>query len=577
MLSALVTAGLAAALGFTILSGGSASAAETNVAPSATATASSSYSGYSPAAVKDGVVSGYPTDASKEWASNGQGVGAWLRLTWSSAQTLGKVVLYDRPNNVDQATSGTLTFSDGSSAAVGALVNNASSGTTVTFSSRSVTWVQFTVNSVKANTASVGLAEFEAYTASGGPTSSPTASPTATPTATPTTPPTTPPPGTCATYRICVVSPTPGTTVTGSTVIKIYAPGMLNLACRAWHQPDSVNPAPGGYDSWFAILPPNPTTGYTECTFPAADYPRGPMNLVISAWDTPAGNPNYTHQDVLYLALFNSAGVSWKENAPAAPAQAAGMTLAYLDDFTGPISTSRSGAGATYASTGPYDPTGAEFGDAIFADQSSSENPFAVVDSKYLRIRGHKAAPGFVDPKGWGRTYVGGMLSSLRADGTGFATQYGYFEARILAPGGYGPWPAFWIVSKNRVTEGTTTPSAELDIVEMHAQSASMKRSSRADHCWRCNPDTHVNNVTESFPIGGDSGLTWHLFGAKVTPTEVIYYVDNVEVWRRPTSNPAKGDMFFMIDLAMGSGFPIDLSRQGNQADMWVDYVRVYH
>ncbi|MDQ7911219.1 glycoside hydrolase family 16 protein [Phytohabitans sp. ZYX-F-186] len=541
--------------------------ADTNIAASATATASSTYSGYSVNAIKDGVVAGYPADASKEWASNGQKVGAWARLTWSSAQSVTSVVLFDRPNTADQVTSGTLTFSDGSSLPVGALVNNASSGTTVSFAAKTVTWVQLTVDSVKSTTANVGLAEFEVYGGS-GPSPSPT-------TATPTTPPpTSPPPGTCTQYRICVVSPAYGSTVTGNTVITIYAPGMQNLACRAWHQPDANNSSPNGYDSWFAILPPDPVTGLTQCTFPASQYPHGPTNLQVSAWDSPAGNPNYTKEDHVYWSLYNDVGVSWNEGVPAAPPQAAGMSVAYLEDFSGPLSTSRTGAGATYASTGPYDPTGAEFGDAIFAEQSSSENPFAILENEYLRIRGHKAAPGFPDPKGWGRTYVGGMLSSLRTDGTGFATTYGYFEARIKAPGGYGPWPAFWVIGKNRVTEGLV-PSAELDAVELHAQSTNMKRSSRAVHCWRCNPDFHQSHVLTSYGFG-DSGNAWHLYGVKVTSTDVIYYLDNVEVWRMPTPAPAHGDMFFMVDLAMGSGFPIDLSYQDNKADMYVDYVRVF-
>ena len=33
---------------------------------------------------------------------------------------------------------------------------------------------------------------------------------------------------------------------------------------------------------------------------------------------------------------------------------------------------------------------------------------------------------------------------------------------------------------------------------------------------------------------------------------------------------------FFMIDLATGGGWPVDLSRYNGVADMYVDYVRVY-
>jgi hypothetical protein len=33
---------------------------------------------------------------------------------------------------------------------------------------------------------------------------------------------------------------------------------------------------------------------------------------------------------------------------------------------------------------------------------------------------------------------------------------------------------------------------------------------------------------------------------------------------------------FFLINLATGGGWPVDLSRYGGIADMYVDYVRVY-
>ncbi len=58
----------------------------------------------------DGVIDGYPGDYTKEWATNGQGAGAWLKLTWSSIYVVDKVILYDRPNANDQILSATLTF-----------------------------------------------------------------------------------------------------------------------------------------------------------------------------------------------------------------------------------------------------------------------------------------------------------------------------------------------------------------------------------------------------------------------------------------------------------------------------------
>ena len=130
----------------------------------ATATASSQNSADGQTAAKaiDGSPLGYPADYSKEWVSARQGAGAWLQVTWPSAVTVERVVLYDRPNLSDQITSGTLTFSNGLSVSVGALSNDGAA-VPVSFSSRSVTWVRLTVDSVRAGTSNVGLAELEAW------------------------------------------------------------------------------------------------------------------------------------------------------------------------------------------------------------------------------------------------------------------------------------------------------------------------------------------------------------------------------------------------------------------------------
>jgi LmbE family N-acetylglucosaminyl deacetylase len=135
-----------------------------NLALLATATASSQNTGTGQTANKaiDGVIDGYPGDYTKEWATVGGRIGSWLKLTWTSAQTVGKIVLYDRPNTNDQITGGNIQFSDGSSIAVGSL-NNDSSPTTLTFSARTITSLQLNITSVSATTQNVGLAEIQVY------------------------------------------------------------------------------------------------------------------------------------------------------------------------------------------------------------------------------------------------------------------------------------------------------------------------------------------------------------------------------------------------------------------------------
>ncbi|QGQ99051.1 hypothetical protein EHS13_31330 [Paenibacillus psychroresistens] len=143
-----------------------------SIASSATFTASSEFSAaYAKTKAADGIIGVHD---SGEWASAGETT-PWITLTWSSSKTINNIKLYDRPNSTDTINAGTLSFSDGSAIAVGAL-DNAGAMKDVSFSNKTVTWVKFTVTSGAGT--NVGLSEIQVYSGSG-------ATPTPTPTPTP--------------------------------------------------------------------------------------------------------------------------------------------------------------------------------------------------------------------------------------------------------------------------------------------------------------------------------------------------------------------------------------------------------
>jgi hypothetical protein len=134
-----------------------------DLAHSATATFSS-IEQPSTIGIADKIVGGYPGDRTQEWSTKAEKVGAWTKLTWPTAQTIGSVVIFDRINPNDQVTGGTLTFDDGSTVTVGALANDASTGgNAVHFAARTTKSVTFTVTSVSGTTENVGLAEMGVY------------------------------------------------------------------------------------------------------------------------------------------------------------------------------------------------------------------------------------------------------------------------------------------------------------------------------------------------------------------------------------------------------------------------------
>ncbi|KAM0756596.1 hypothetical protein T439DRAFT_376762 [Meredithblackwellia eburnea MCA 4105] len=114
----------------------------------------------------DGYIGGYTDDGTgdqtTEWSSNHEGAGATLKLTFASQVSIGKVVLYDRPNAEDQVIGGTLTFDDGSVVLVPTLTNDGSA-VPLYFDPVNTTSLLFEVTSVSSSTSNIGLSEIQVY------------------------------------------------------------------------------------------------------------------------------------------------------------------------------------------------------------------------------------------------------------------------------------------------------------------------------------------------------------------------------------------------------------------------------
>ncbi|MCX6877839.1 MAG: hypothetical protein NTW21_29110 [Verrucomicrobia bacterium] len=111
---------------------------------------------FSPALAVDGICGEHEHG---EWASQGEQK-PWLRLNWSATKAINRINLYDRPNGVDDANGGTLSFSDGSTIAVTGIPKDGMVKE-VTFSDKTVTWVEFKVTGgIGAN---VGLSEIQVF------------------------------------------------------------------------------------------------------------------------------------------------------------------------------------------------------------------------------------------------------------------------------------------------------------------------------------------------------------------------------------------------------------------------------
>jgi hypothetical protein len=127
-----------------------------NIAPFATVTVSSSLQdeGRLGSGVADGVVD------QRGWLAREEMGGAWIQLTWNAPAVITEIVLYDRPNRLENVLGGTLTFDDGSSVAVPALPPGGNPWR-ASFPPKPVHWVMFRID--RAEGRNTGLEEIMVF------------------------------------------------------------------------------------------------------------------------------------------------------------------------------------------------------------------------------------------------------------------------------------------------------------------------------------------------------------------------------------------------------------------------------
>ncbi len=70
--------------------------------------------------------------------------------------------------------------------------------------------------------------------------------------------------------------------------------------------------------------------------------------------------------------------------------------------------------------------------------------------------------------------------------------------------------------------------------------------------------------------------MAWHTYGVSINPAENVFFIDGQVVATAPQVAHADSPMFFLVDFALGAGWPVDLQASRDRTAMYVDYVRVY-
>jgi len=230
------------------------------------------------------------------------------------------------------------------------------------------------------------------------------------------------------------------------------------------------------------------------------------------------------------------------------------LTMVFREDFDERLSVSPWGPNTRWIAHTPWH---GDFGDAQFADPVQGF-PFTVSDG-LLRIEARKDSTG---------KWQSGLLSSADENGRGFSLQYGYFEMRAKLPPGPGVWPAFWL---GTIADNTKSPGVEVDVIEYYGHSPDGYQTNV--HVW---PEPEVPRYHAHDVRVPPNSLTdgFNTYGVMVTPEWIICYLNGKEVSRDKTPAEHRRPLHVLLNLALGSGFPINDTP--NPSYMYVDYVHVY-
>jgi beta-glucanase (GH16 family) len=188
-------------------------------------------------------------------------------------------------------------------------------------------------------------------------------------------------------------------------------------------------------------------------------------------------------------------------------------------------------------------------------------NPFYVINSQLVIRADRTDSP--ADPLNGNLPYTSGMISSFNS----FSQQYGYFEVEMRADEAPGMWPAFWLLGANVPKD----KNMEIDVVE--ALGTTPRTIYQSTH--------YVAETHRDVRIYPTNAVNWaqnHTYGVLVTPTLLIFYVDEHETSREANAGRFNMPMYMVVSLGIGPSYWYNNVPQPDfhGGKMIVTYVRAY-
>jgi beta-glucanase (GH16 family) len=248
----------------------------------------------------------------------------------------------------------------------------------------------------------------------------------------------------------------------------------------------------------------------------------------------------------------------------------AGMKLIFDDEFDGgELDRSKWQLGT--------EPNGSQWGSSAYfvpVEQKELVPKVYIQSGGILRLRANYDAQ-FQDPVPWGQKWYSGLISTAFSDGRPpiGAFRRGCVEVKQKLPAGRGVWPGNWGLNLMSMRNGgDPLGQLEIDGLEEYGYDPTRFHSGLID--WS-NQDIRTNNVG-SWIYTPDLSADFHTYDYCIGATTITIYFDGVQKESLPLYRPETMDkVFWMFNLAMGSGWPIDIPPAGYY-ELQIDYVRIW-
>jgi hypothetical protein len=291
---------------------------------------------------------------------------------------------------------------------------------------------------------------------------------------------------------------------------------------------------------------------YTKALYVPIDTPDGEYHLTLGMYDHRASDRGWDRPELKLGpgVTEDASGADGKRayiigtikvdsNAPLPILPKPTLDLsAYkmtFDDEFKDLSISESGPDTRW-----FTATKDNFGDARFMPEKDGF-PFSLADGivpgkSVLRIAAEKK----------NGVWESGIIASADPKGGGFSQKMGYFEMRAKMP------------------------NPEIDVVEAYGVLPNLVISTM--HVWNLNGQ-HIAKGDHLVVPGGLSDA-FHNYGVLIDDDFTTFYFDGIPFEKQPTLPQDKVPLYMLVNLAMGSGWPID--KAVSPSYMYVDYVRAY-